>query len=215
MSSIAAFAVAVLGMGAVATLTAAPVSASSTTVDTGAAQEYLTDANATGNSDNLAGIIGTIINFVLGVIGLLCVVIIIIGGVTYATSQGDAGKVSKATKTLLYGVVGLVVAFALLMAATGILASAPAVLYYALPEIDWSLLGTAPVSVIGLSVCVLLVVGIPIWGFLQLLLQSFNVWHPMSTGVKITLILLWILAVAVGTFFLFQLPFLIDSMYWA
>lgn len=110
MSSIAAFAVAVLGMGAVATLTAAPVSASSTTVDTGAAQEYLTDANATGNSDNLAGIIGTIINFVLGVIGLLCVVIIIIGGVTYATSQGDAGKVSKATKTLLYGVVGLVVA---------------------------------------------------------------------------------------------------------
>ena len=111
--------------------------------------------------------------------------------------------------------VGLVVAFALLMAATGILASAPAVLYYALPEIDWSLLGTAPVSVIGLSVCVLLVVGIPIWGFLQLLLQSFNVWRPMSTGVKITLILLWILAVAVGTFFLFQLPFLIDSMYWA
>ena len=51
----------------------------------------------------------TIINFALGVIGLMCVVIIIIGGVTYATSQGDAGKVSKATKTLLYGVVGLVV----------------------------------------------------------------------------------------------------------
>lgn len=112
-------------------------------------------------------------------------------------------------------VVGLIVAFALLMAATGILASAPAILYYALPEIDWSLLSTAPVSVIGLSVCALLVVGIPIWGFLQLLLQSFKVWRPMSTGVKITLILLWILAVAVGTFFLFQLPFLIDSMYWA
>lgn len=41
-------------------------------------------------------------------------------------------------------VVGLIVAFALLMAATGILASAPAILYYALPEIDWSLLSTAP-----------------------------------------------------------------------
>ena len=37
----------------------------------------------------------------------------------------------------------------------------------------------------------------------------------MSTGVKITLILLWLFAVAIGTFFLFQLPFLIDSMYWA
>lgn len=138
--------------------------------------------------DGLVQIAGFIIKFVLVLLAICCIPALL---------------------------VGLVVAFALLMAATGILASAPAILYYALPEIDWSLLSTAPVSVIGLSVCVLLVVGIPIWGFLQLLLQSFKVWRPMSTGVKITLILLWILAVAVGTFFLFQLPFLIDSMYWA
>lgn len=105
ITSLAAFALTVLGVGALATATAAPAYA----VNTTPAGQYLTSANATGNADNLPSMISTIINFALGVIGLMCVVIIIIGGVTYATSQGDAGKVSKATKTLLYGVVGLVV----------------------------------------------------------------------------------------------------------
>lgn len=108
--------------------------------------------------------------------------------------------------------VGLVVAFALLMAATGLLASTPALLYYALPEVDWSMLATSPAPVIGLSVCTLLVVGIPIVGLLQVILQSFKVWRPMATGVKVTLILLWIIAVAVGSFFLFQLPFVIHHI---
>ena len=35
--------------------------------------------------------------------------LIIIGGVTYMTSSGDAGKVKKAKDTILYGVIGLVV----------------------------------------------------------------------------------------------------------
>lgn len=61
------------------------------------------------DSDDLDSTIGTIINFALGVIAVLCVVIIIVGGVTYTTSQGDSAKVAKATKTILYGVVGLVV----------------------------------------------------------------------------------------------------------
>lgn len=105
ITSLAAFALTVLGVGALVTATAAPAYA----VNTTPAGQYLTSANATGNADNLPSMISTIINFALGVIGLMCVVIIIIGGVTYATSQGDSGKVSKATKTLLYGVVGLVV----------------------------------------------------------------------------------------------------------
>ena len=31
-------------------------------------------------------------------------------GISFATSQGDSGKVAKARNTILYGVVGLVVA---------------------------------------------------------------------------------------------------------
>ena len=40
---------------------------------------------------------------------MLAVVMIIIGGINYALSQGDPGKVKKAKDTILYGIVGLVV----------------------------------------------------------------------------------------------------------
>ena len=50
-----------------------------------------------------------ILNAVIGVLSFVCVVVIIIGGVTYMTSSGDAGKVKKAKDTILYGVIGLAV----------------------------------------------------------------------------------------------------------
>ena len=50
-----------------------------------------------------------ILNAVIGVLGLACVVVMIIGGVNYMTSSGDAGKVKKAKDTILYGLIGLVV----------------------------------------------------------------------------------------------------------
>ncbi len=51
-----------------------------------------------------------IINVILGIIGLVAVVMMIIGGISFVTSQGDAGKVAKARNTILYGVVGLIIA---------------------------------------------------------------------------------------------------------
>ncbi len=51
-----------------------------------------------------------IINLVIFIIGMVAVVMIILGGVNYATSQGDPGKVKKAKDTILYGIIGLVVA---------------------------------------------------------------------------------------------------------
>lgn len=53
--------------------------------------------------------VSTIIKSVIGILGLVCVIVIIIGGVNYMTSSGDAGKVKKAKDTILYGVVGLVI----------------------------------------------------------------------------------------------------------
>jgi multisubunit Na+/H+ antiporter MnhB subunit len=38
------------------------------------------------------------------------VVVIILGGVQYTTSSGDPAKVKKAKDTILYGIIGLVVA---------------------------------------------------------------------------------------------------------
>ena len=51
-----------------------------------------------------------VINLILAIVGIIAVVMIIVGGITYATSAGDSGKVKKAKDTILYGIVGLVVA---------------------------------------------------------------------------------------------------------
>lgn len=109
---------------------------------------------------------------------------------------------------------GLVVLFALLMAATGMLASVPAVLYYSMPDVDWSLIGSFSSAVIGLSVCGLFVVGIPIIGLLQLILQSFNVWKPMSTTTKVILTLVWFISLVVGFIFLFNTSFIQGPIWW-
>jgi len=66
--------------------------------------------------DDLTEVVKQIINAVIGVLGIVCVVVMIIGGVNYMTSSGDTSKVKKAKDTILYGLIGLVVcvlAFAL------------------------------------------------------------------------------------------------------
>ena len=60
--------------------------------------------------NSLTNGINQIINVVLGVLGLIAVIVIIIGGFTYITSSGDAAKVTKAKNTILYGIIGLVIA---------------------------------------------------------------------------------------------------------
>ena len=62
------------------------------------------------NPDGLMGVVKTIINVVLSVVGIIAVVMIILGGITFMTSQGDSAKVAKGKNTLIYGVVGLIVA---------------------------------------------------------------------------------------------------------
>lgn len=50
------------------------------------------------------------INWILGIIGLISVLIIIYGGVLYLTSVGSADRVKQAKDTLKYGIMGLVIA---------------------------------------------------------------------------------------------------------
>lgn len=52
-----------------------------------------------------------VVNLLLFVVGALAVVMIIFSGISYTLSQGDAGRVAKAKNTLIYSVVGLIVAF--------------------------------------------------------------------------------------------------------
>ena len=67
----------------------------------------MSECNVEANT-SLMSTTWTAINVLLGVLGV--VIIIILGGVTYVTSQGEAAKVAKAKSTIIYGVVGLVIA---------------------------------------------------------------------------------------------------------
>lgn len=57
------------------------------------------------------GIISEIINILLFVAGALAVIMLIIGGLRYTISGGNAGSVTAAKNTVLYAIVGLLVAF--------------------------------------------------------------------------------------------------------
>ncbi len=61
------------------------------------------------NGQDLSSTVIQIINAVIGVLGLAAVVIVIIGGINYMMSSGEAAKVKKAKDTILYGVIGLVI----------------------------------------------------------------------------------------------------------
>jgi hypothetical protein len=70
------------------------------------------DAAGCGNTaqeDNLPTVIVNILNAIIGVSGLVAVVFIIVGGVQYMTSTGDASKTKRAKDTILYAVIGLIV----------------------------------------------------------------------------------------------------------
>lgn len=67
-------------------------------------------SNTAAGATDLFGTIRTIVNVVLSVLGLITVAMIVIGGVNYTTSQGDPGRTKKAKDTIMYGIIGLVIA---------------------------------------------------------------------------------------------------------
>ena len=72
--------------------------------------------DAAGGGEGLAtnananDIVVTIINIMLWLIGILAVIMLIFGGIKYATSAGDSNKVTSAKNTIMYAVIGLIVA---------------------------------------------------------------------------------------------------------
>ncbi|MCL2085890.1 pilin, partial [Candidatus Saccharibacteria bacterium] len=50
-----------------------------------------------------------IISVVIFIVGALCVIMLVWGGIQYILSAGDSGKVTSAKNTILYAVIGLIV----------------------------------------------------------------------------------------------------------
>lgn len=57
-----------------------------------------------------AGIFSTITNVLLFVLGAISVIMIIIGGLRYVVSGGNATNVTAAKNTILYAIVGVIIA---------------------------------------------------------------------------------------------------------
>jgi hypothetical protein len=80
----------------------------------GAVQAGVDAARGSGMPATLfgdGGVITTITNTLLFVVGALAVIMIIVGGIRYATSGGNASNVTAAKNTILYAIVGLIIAF--------------------------------------------------------------------------------------------------------
>jgi len=58
-----------------------------------------------------AGILTTITNILLFVVGALSVIMLIFGGLRYVLSAGNSSAVTAAKNTILYAIVGLIIAF--------------------------------------------------------------------------------------------------------
>ncbi len=110
-------------MGALAVITLALTVASFATVPTYAANCDTSNPDlgvgvncgkGNGTPNNLFGdsnsIVNTVINTMLFIVGILSVIMIIFSGIRYATAHGDKSQVESAKNTLIYSIVGLVVA---------------------------------------------------------------------------------------------------------
>jgi ABC-type Fe3+ transport system permease subunit len=89
------------------------VSLATGTMDVSA--QITSGTNATGQQSAAAGadvgtIIKNVVNALLYVIGALSVIMLIWGGIRYTTSAGNQNSVTAAKNTILYAIIGLVVA---------------------------------------------------------------------------------------------------------
>jgi len=98
--------IAFMAMFSVAGLSALPAAA------VNPADAVTNGVNAAGGA-NEKGVdvrVKDIINVLLFIIGVVSVIMIIIGGIKYTLSNGDSSAITSAKNTIMYAVIGLVVA---------------------------------------------------------------------------------------------------------
>lgn len=105
----------VLSIAAVFAFAVAPVVAGGTLVSAAPKDEICKGINNGGacnqsGTNNLSVYIRNIVNILLFIIGAVAVIMIIIGGLRYVLSGGDSSSTKSAKDTVLYSVVGLIIA---------------------------------------------------------------------------------------------------------
>lgn len=114
-----AFVVPLLAFGSGAAVLLAPVAVNAVSgtdlslkagADSAQGNDQQGDASSLFGQGGQGGIFRTITNVLLFLIGAISVIMLIIGGIRYVVSGGDSTAVQNAKNTILYAIVGVVVA---------------------------------------------------------------------------------------------------------
>lgn len=105
MYSIVIPALVMMGLGALVFSTQ-----SASAIDVWGACDGNSSAVCNSTGDSAPNILKNVINTILFVLGMIAVIMIVIGGIRYTTSNGDSSSTKAAKDTILYAVIGLVVA---------------------------------------------------------------------------------------------------------
>ncbi|HRC28444.1 MAG TPA: pilin [Candidatus Saccharimonas sp.] len=73
-------------------------------------KESVNATNPSGKTQSVSSFVKTIVNVLLTILGSIAVIMIVIGGIRYTVSNGDTSAVTGAKNTILYAVIGLIVA---------------------------------------------------------------------------------------------------------
>lgn len=71
-------------------------------------------ASGLDNTNDLEGVIGSLINVMISVLGIVFLFLVLFAGFTWMTAGGEQEKVAKAKKLLINGVIGLILVLAAL-----------------------------------------------------------------------------------------------------
>ncbi len=73
-------------------------------------QQGIQATGSGASAPSLSDIFKNVVNILLYVIGALSVIMLIVGGIRYATSAGNSANVTAAKNTIMYALIGLVIA---------------------------------------------------------------------------------------------------------
>ena len=91
------------------TLFTAPVIVSAVDVCSGGNGSSLYCQNKSEGETKVKSTIGNVTNLLLMAVGAISIIMIVVGGILFALSNGDSSRVTKARNTVLYAAIGLIV----------------------------------------------------------------------------------------------------------
>lgn len=101
---------AVFSVVGLATLAPQTVEAASCSDPKGCLQDGVRNAGGDTAKTDIGPLIKNVVNIMLFILGAAAVIMIVIGGIKYTVSGGDSSAVKSAKDTILYSVIGVIVA---------------------------------------------------------------------------------------------------------